>query len=97
MRHVVYAAATVYSVALLTVKAHLFYRPRLWIMLRTPFLVKGPPNDSRHLLQCRMCVSVWVLPVYFVYLYGPSWLELIGQLSVVYAVAVFLVFQERKS
>lgn len=96
MKQIVYTIATVYSVALLIVKAHLFYAPRLWIMQRTAFLVKGPPNDRRHLLQCRMCVSVWLLPVYFLYAYLPT-VDVIGQLAVVYAVAVFAVSQERKS
>lgn len=49
-----------YIVTLVLVKGHIFTYARCWLRIRTLWLIKGPPGDRRHLIDCRLCTGFWV-------------------------------------
>ena len=60
MAYLVMAVFASYIVTLVLVKGHLFTYPRCAFRIRTIWLIKGPPGDRRHPIDCRMCTGAWV-------------------------------------
>ena len=58
--YVLWAVCTTYIVTVILVKGHIFTYFRCWFRFKTLWLIKGPPGDRRHLIDCRLCTGVWV-------------------------------------
>jgi hypothetical protein len=58
--YILWAVCTTYIVTVVLVKGHIFTYFRCWFRMRTLWLIKGPPGDRRHLIDCRLCTGVWV-------------------------------------
>lgn len=49
-----------YIVTLVLVRGHIFTYPRCRFRMCTLWLIKGPPGDRRHPIDCRLCTGAWV-------------------------------------
>ena len=47
-----------YIITAVLVNGNIFYSVREFLKSKSPWLVKG--NPGRHMLDCRMCVGLWV-------------------------------------
>ena len=62
-----------YIITLVLVKGHLFTFARCWFRVRTLWLIKGPPGDRRHLIDCRLCTGAWVSAAVTLVAIGALW------------------------
>ena len=58
--YVIVAVFASYIITAVLVTGHLFTYPRCRFRLRTLWLIKGPPEDRRHPIDCRLCTGAWV-------------------------------------
>lgn len=49
-----------YIITVVLVRGHLFTYFRCRLRVRTLWLIKGPPGDRWHLIDCRVCTGAWV-------------------------------------
>lgn len=62
-----------YIITVVLVKGHLFTYPRCRFRLRTLWLIKGPPGDRRHPVDCRLCTGAWVSAAITLAAIGALW------------------------
>jgi hypothetical protein len=88
----------VYGITLLLTTGTIFKPIRQWIILRTPHLYnpldmnfssQEITEDSVHLVECRMCMGVWI--TFCACLYGHN----LDYYWVVFGLSYFLATQER--
>jgi hypothetical protein len=79
-----------YIITAVLVNGNIFYSVREWIKGKSPWLVKGPKYQGRHMLDCRMCVGAWVsLGVTIAFSLQPS------AFLLVYGASYFICTQEQ--
>jgi len=88
---IITAIFAAYIITAVLVNGNIFYTAKEWMKEKTPWLIKGPKYQGRHMLDCRLCVGAWVsLAVY--------WLLVTGHWSLVfliYGASYWLCTQER--
>ena len=80
-----------YAITFLITASHIFHGVREWIKLRLPYLRSG----DRHFIECRACVSFWVvLFLFLIWLLGLWWFIFVFS---VYGLAYLFSIYEAKS
>jgi len=62
-----------YIITAVLVKGHLFTYFRCRFRMRTVWLIKGPPGDRRHPIDCRLCTGAWVSAAITMTAIGTLW------------------------
>lgn len=62
-----------YIITVVLVNGHLFTYFRCRFRMRTLWLIKGPPGDRRHPIDCRMCTGAWVSAAVTMTAIGTLW------------------------
>lgn len=62
-----------YIITAVLVKGHLFTYFRCRFRMRTLWLIKGPPGDRWHPIDCRMCTGAWVSAAITMTAIGTLW------------------------
>ena len=103
MKGIITGIFAAYIITAVLVNGNIFYSVREWAKKKTPWLVKGPKYQARHMLDCRMCVGAWVSLAVYLSLatgYWPSPDEGLRPASwslafLIYGASYFLATQER--
>lgn len=80
---------TAYIVTAVLVNSAALYNFRVWFYLKTPWLIKGCPEQRVHLINCRMCVGFWVSLI--ISFCTADWV----MFPLIYGASYFLATQER--